>query len=80
VTTELRETNHNLFRRKAAALARVLPTFPSTPKRTPHGGSGKVPCWFAQADLLKMQKRGKFPDELVRIEVVQIHYVVSQMY
>jgi hypothetical protein len=46
------------FRRKAAALARVLPT----------------------AELLKLQKSGQFPEELVRIEVAQIHYVASQTY
>jgi hypothetical protein len=46
------------FRRKAAALARVLPTFESTTRSTRRDGSGKVHCWFVQAELLKLQKRG----------------------
>jgi hypothetical protein len=70
------------FRRKAAALARVLPTFAfnSEENAESSGGSGKVHCWFAQAELLKLKKSGQFPGELVRIEVSQIHYVVSQTY
>jgi hypothetical protein len=33
-----------------------------------------------EAELLKLQKSGQFPDELVKIEDVQIHYVASQTY
>jgi hypothetical protein len=55
--------------RKVEALTRVLPTFPSTPKRTPRGGSGKVHCWFPEVELLKLERNGQFPDEPVRIKV-----------
>jgi hypothetical protein len=34
----------------------------------------------AQAELLKMQKIGQFPDEPVKIGGTQIHYVASQTY
>ncbi len=37
-------------------------------RRTPRGGSGRVHGYVAQAELLKMQKSGQFPDELVKIE------------
>ncbi len=30
-----------------------------------------------EAELLKLQKSGQFPDELVKIEGAQIHYVVG---
>jgi hypothetical protein len=33
--------------------------------RTPRGGSGTVHWWIAQAELLKLQKSGQFPDEPV---------------
>ena len=49
-------------------------------KRTPSDGSGRVHGYVAQAELLKVQKSGQFADEFVRIEVTQIHYVVSQTY
>jgi hypothetical protein len=55
--------------RKAAALARVLPTFAFAAQRTPRGGIGRVHCLIAQAELLKLQKSGQFPDEPVRITV-----------
>jgi hypothetical protein len=35
---------------------------------------------FAQAELLKLQKRVQFPDELVKIKGAQIHYVASRTY
>jgi hypothetical protein len=38
-------------------------------QRTPHGGSGRVHGHVAQAELLKLKKRGQFPDESVRITV-----------
>ncbi len=66
--------------RKAAALARVCRLFLLAGQRTPRGGSGKVHCLVAQAELLKLQKSGQFPDEPVRIKVWQIHYVTSQTY
>jgi hypothetical protein len=53
---------------KSAALARMLPTFDlNSVRRTPRGCSG-TGCWIAQAELLKLQKSGQFPDEPVRIE------------
>ena len=55
--------------RKAAALARVLPTFAFRVPRTPRGGSGRGHWFIAQAELLKLQKSGQFPDEPVRIIV-----------
>jgi hypothetical protein len=44
------------------------------------GGSGTVSGWIAQAELLKLQKSGEFPDELVKTEGAQIHYVNAQTY
>jgi hypothetical protein len=52
----------------------------SAGRRTPRGGSGKVHCLNAQAELLKLQKSGQFPDEIEKIKVAQIHYVASQTY
>jgi len=37
--------------------------------RTPRGGSGTCHDVSAQAELLKLQKSGQFPDEPVRIIV-----------
>jgi hypothetical protein len=39
-------------------------SFISAGRRTPLGGSGNVHCFNAQAELLKLQKSGQFPDEL----------------
>ena len=36
---------------------------------------GRVHGHVTQAELPNMQESGQFPDELVRIEVSQIHYV-----
>ena len=36
-------------------------------KRTPHGESGG---WFALVELLKIEERGQFPDESVKVEGV----------
>jgi len=36
--------------------------------------------WIAQAELLKLQKNGQFPDESVTIEDAQIHHVNAQTY
>ena len=44
-------------------------------RRTPRGGSGTGHGHDAQAELLKLQKSGQFPDELVKTEGAQIHYV-----
>ena len=44
-------------------------------RRTPHGGSGTGHGQIAQAELLKLQKTGQFPDDPVRIKDTQIHYV-----
>jgi hypothetical protein len=55
--------------RKAAALARVLPTFALRVDKKVHGGSGIVHWWISQDELLKLQKSGQFPDESVRIIV-----------
>ena len=49
-------------------------------RRTTHGGSGTSDGWIEKVELLKLQKSGQFPDELVKIEDTQIHYVVSQTY
>ncbi len=46
----------------------------------PRGGSGTGHGHVAQAELLKLQKSGQFPDEPVRIKGAQIHYVTSQTY
>ncbi len=43
-------------------------------------GSGTVHCWIEQTELLKFQENSQFPDELVKIEFTQIHYVSSQTY
>ena len=44
-------------------------------RRTPNVGSGRVHCSIAQTELLKLQKSGQFPDELVKIEGTQIRCV-----
>ena len=44
-------------------------------RRTSRGGSGTGHGHVAQAELLKLQKSGQFPDESVRIKGAQIHYV-----
>jgi hypothetical protein len=49
-------------------------------RRTPCGGSGTDHGQVAQAELLKLQRSGEFPDELVEIEGAQIHYEDSQTY
>ena len=56
--------------RKAAALARSRPTLLLSPEGKPRGGSG-TGHWglFTQAELLKLQKSGQFPDDPVRIKV-----------
>jgi hypothetical protein len=48
-------------------------------RRTPRGGSGTGHDQVAEAELLKLQKIGKFPDEPVRIKGAQIHYVNTWM-
>ncbi len=48
--------------RKAAALARVLPTFAFRFAENARGGSGTVHYYIAEAELLKLQKSGQFPD------------------
>jgi hypothetical protein len=56
--------------RKATVFPRVLPTFVVVSKRTRCGGSGRVHGHVEEAaELLKLQKRGQFPDEPVRITV-----------
>jgi hypothetical protein len=47
-------------------------------RRTPRGGSGTGHGHIAPAELLKLQKSGQFPDEFVKIEDTQIHYVSSR--
>ncbi len=47
---------------------------------TPRVCSGTGHGLIAQAELLKMQKSGQFPDEPVRIKGSQIHYVNDQTY
>ncbi len=42
--------------------------------------SGRVHGRVTQAELLKLQKSGQFPDEPVRIKVTRIHYVICQTY
>jgi hypothetical protein len=42
------------------------------------GGFFVPHSYVVQAELLKLQRRGQFPDEFVKICVTQIHYVVSQ--
>ena len=52
--------------RKAAALTRVLPTFAFN--ELENAARRK---WNTEAELLKLQKSGQFPDEPVRIKVGQ---------
>jgi hypothetical protein len=47
-------------------------------KRTPRVRSGIVHGHVVQSELLKLEKNGQFPDELVRIKGSQIHHVTSQ--
>ena len=57
--------------RKAAALARMLATLDlyEGERRKSRDGSGTGHGRFAQAELLKLQKSGRFPDEPERITV-----------
>ena len=55
--------------RKAAALARVLPAFAFRVAENAARRKWNSPRWVAQAELLKLQKSGQFPDEPVRITV-----------
>ncbi len=48
--------------------------------RTPIGGSGTGHGHVAEAELMKMEQSGKFPDGSVRIKGVQIHYVNDWTY
>ncbi len=52
---------------KDAALTRVSPTLDL--KYEGNTTLRKWNCYVAQAELLKMQKSGQFPDELVGIKV-----------
>ena len=46
-------------------------------QRKPRVASGKVHRWITQAELMKFQKSGQFPDDPVRITVQQISANVS---
>jgi hypothetical protein len=58
--------------RKAAALARVMPTFVFSCAETPRGGSGKVHCLVAQAELLKVIKMRSTPLKVVYYESINL--------
>ncbi len=47
-------------------------------RRTPRGGSGTGHGWIVQTELLKLKKNGQsqFPDDSIKIEGAQIHYVL----
>ena len=49
-------------------------------RRTSLACSGTGHWWIVVAELLKLQRIGQFPDELVKIEGTQIHCVTSQTY
>ncbi len=49
-------------------------------RRTRCDGSGTGHGDVEEDELLKLQKRGQFPDELVKIEGTQMHCVTSQTY
>ncbi len=67
--------------RKAAAFARARPTLLfSWSETAARGGSGIIHDLIVLTKLLKLQRRGQFPDEPVRIKVGQIHYVTYLMY
>jgi hypothetical protein len=40
------------------------------------GGSGRIHWKLEEVELLKLQKRGQFSDELVKIDDTQIHRVI----
>ena len=42
--------------------------------------SGESGGWFALVELLKIEERGQFPDESVKVEGVSIHCVDDQMF
>ncbi len=73
-----RGTTSSIFKiiRTDTSLTRILTIFDFNWKENT-GGSGRVHCLIAQSELLKMKKNGQFPDEIVRIEVIQIHYQCS---
>ena len=45
-------------------------------RRTPRGGSGTCHAHVAQAEILKLQKSGQFPDEPVSIKVSQLEFTM----
>jgi len=48
----------------------MCPHFDLSIEEKPRGESGRIlPCLIAQAELLKLQNSGQFPDEPVRIKV-----------
>jgi hypothetical protein len=49
-------------------------------KKKPSDGSGTGHGHVMELELLILKKKGQFPDESVRINVVRIHYVTSQTY
>ena len=44
------------------------------------GGSGRNPSLFAQDQLLKQQKCGRFPDESEKLQFTQVHSGVGHRY
>jgi hypothetical protein len=61
-------------------LARILPIFDLSCEENAARRWWNWPLVDAQAELLKLQKSGQIPDQPVKIEGAQIHYVASQTY
>jgi hypothetical protein len=61
-------------------LSRIFPTLDLNIEEKPHNGSGRIHDLIELTELLKLQKRGQFPDDPVRIKFREIHYVTSQKY
>ncbi len=63
-----------------AALARMLPTLDLSCEENDTCLKWNWSLVDELAELLKLQRIGQFPDELVKIEGSQIHYVTSRTY
>ncbi len=68
--------------RSVEVLKRMFPILDLSSEETLCDSSGTGHSRVAQAELLKLQRNGQFPDEFVKIEVtqIQIHYVSSWTY
>ncbi len=64
----------------AVVLVRMFPILELIYEENTTRRSWNWHSYITQAERLKQPKSGQFPDELVKLEDTQIHYVVFQSY